>query len=159
MKATLEVGKSWDKLTQLQERYLEIQELLAQPEVATDSSRLMTLGKEYAVLEPIVASYKAYQQTLESLDEAQSIHQESADADIITLAQEEITVLEERQAKLEGELAIALSPKDPADERDVFVEIRAAAGGEEAALFAAEWDCRVRQGEPRGYVQLRSLLL
>ena len=127
-----------DKLTQLQERYLEIQELLAQPEVATDSSRLMTLGKEYAVLEPIVASYKAYQQTLESLDEAQSIHQESADADIITLAQEEITVLEERQAKLEEELTIALSPKDPADERDVFVEIRAAAGGEEAALFAAE---------------------
>ena len=127
-----------DKIAEMEQRLLDIEMLMADPEVATDSARLMALGKERSSLEPVVASYRAYQQTEQALREAQAIVQEAGDADLVALAQEEIATLEERQATLEEELKLAMSPKDPTDDRNVFVEIRAAAGGEEAALFAAE---------------------
>ena len=127
-----------EKVAQLEQRYLDIEGLMADPEVATDSVRLMDLAKERASLESTVATYRAYQQSLQATDEAQAILQEAGDPDLVALAQEEIATLKERMASLEEELRVTLSPKDPADDRDVIVEIRAAAGGEEAALFAAE---------------------
>ena len=127
-----------EKVAQLQQRYLDIEGLMADPEVATDSVRLMDLAKERAALEPIVATYQTYQLTLQAMEEAQVILQEASDPDLVALAQEELTTLKDRLASLEEDLKVALSPKDPSDNRDVIVEIRAAAGGEEAALFAAE---------------------
>ena len=141
-----------DRIAQMEQRLLDIETLMADPEVATDSTRLMALGKERSSLEPAVVSYRVYQRTEQALREARAIVQEAGDADLVALAQEEIATLEERQATLEEELKLAMSPKNPIDDRDVFVEIRAAAGGEEAALFAAElYRMYTRYAQIRGW--------
>ena len=127
-----------ERLADKELRYLEIERLMAAPEVATDSARLTNLSKEHASLELVVATYRAYQGTLQALKEAQAILQEDSDPGLLALAQEEVASHEQKQAALEEKLKIALTPKDPIDDRDVFVEIRSAAGGKEAALFAAE---------------------
>lgn len=141
-----------DRLAQLEQRYLDIEALMADPEVATDMARLIALGKERSSLEPVVGFYRAYQQTVQAMKEAQAILQEASDPDLVALAQEEINTLKERQATLEEELTVALLPKDPTDDRDVFIEIRAAAGGEEAALFAGElYRMYARYAQNRGW--------
>lgn len=111
---------------------------MGEPDVATDAARLAELGKEYAALEPIVAKYRALTDVLQQLEEAQALLDEAGDADMVALAKEEVDALTERRDALNRELQLALVPGDPNDERDVFVEIRAAAGGEEAALFAGD---------------------
>ena len=127
-----------DRIAQLERRYLDIEAMMADPEVATDAARLMALGKERASLEPIVTAYRSYQQVVQGLKEAHSILQEASEPDLVALAQEEIATLADKQTALEADLKVALTPKDPKDDRDVIIEIRAAVGGDEAALFAAE---------------------
>ena len=127
-----------ERLAQMERRYQEIEDLMASPAVATDSARLTELAKEHSSLESTVSTYRKYVKTLEALEEARVIIKEGADPEMIALAQEELDALEERQRALEDQLKEALLPKDPQGERDTFVEIRAAAGGDEAALFAAD---------------------
>ena len=127
-----------ERATLLEKRYREIEELMASPSVASDFARLANLAKERASLHRAVTIYGEYREALEGLEEARAIIQEGSDKELTALAQEEVRTLEDRQLALEEELRVALVPKDPQDERDIIVEIRAAAGGNEAALFAGD---------------------
>jgi len=124
-----------NKLTGITERYAEVnQELM---EVGDDYERAAELAKERSDLEPIIQKTKEYKQAMERLDEAQAF-QDSDDEELAELAQLEIAELEEVIPVLEQEIKTLLLPKDPRDDRNVIVEIRAGAGGDEAGLFAAE---------------------
>ena len=127
-----------ERLVELEERHREIEELMANPDVATDMPRMISLGREYSSLGAVISVYREYRKVSAQLEETKPLLQETADPEMASLVKEEIGVLEQRQATLSDDLQIALLPKNPNDERDVFVEIRAAAGGEEAALFATE---------------------
>ena len=141
-----------DRLAQIEKRYQEIENLMAEPEVATDLQRLIPLGKEHASLEAVVKSYSEYQQMLRALEEAREMANEREEPDLVDLAKEEIAKLEQKRASLEEELREALMPKDPADSRNIFMEIRGAVGGEEAALFAAElFRMYTRYAQTRGW--------
>jgi peptide chain release factor 1 len=125
-----------EKLAGLERRFEEIERSLADPAVSSDRARLRDLGKQHSQLAPIVGAYREHRRAKADLGTAREMLKESpGDAGYL---REEITALEERISKLEHGLREMLMPKDPLDERDVIVEIRAAAGGEEAALFARE---------------------
>lgn len=128
----------WERLEELARRYEEINEEMARPDVATNYERVQTLAKERARLDDVVALYNAYKDTVRQLEDAQSMLADTTDAELRALAREEIDSLDEKRGHLEEQLKIALLPKDERDEKDIIVEIRAAAGGEESALFAAE---------------------
>jgi peptide chain release factor 1 len=126
-----------DKLGSLVERFEEIEELLAQPEMASDIERLSRLAKERADLEPMVRAYKQHLQVRQSLDDAQVLV-DDPDPEIARLAAEELPILTAQLEAQEREVQQALVPRDPNDERSVIMEIRAGTGGDEAALFAAD---------------------
>lgn len=128
----------FEKLELIQRRYDELSQLLAQVEVATDRKRLQELSKERAALEDVVSAYQDYKATSKELSEAEALFDSRAEPDMTTLVKEEIARLQERQAELLRQLKVSLVPKDPNDARDVIVEIRAGAGGDEASLFAAD---------------------
>jgi peptide chain release factor 1 len=124
-----------EKISGIENRYEEInQELL---EVGNDYQRAAELNKERIDLEPLVVKARQYRQALQQLEEARQL-QESGDDELRLLAESEILELEPRIARLEQELKSLLLPKDPRDERNVIMEIRAGTGGDEAALFAAD---------------------
>jgi peptide chain release factor 1 len=127
----------YDKLEQIEQRYNQLSNLLADPETAKDSEKLRRFGKEQSEIEPIVAKFKEYKANETALKEAQELV-ESNDPALVELAREEITELKKRAEDLMEEIKILLLPKDPNDEKDVIVEIRAGAGGDEASLFAAD---------------------
>lgn len=124
-----------EKLSAIEERYAEINRLLM--ETGTDYQRAAELGMERAELEPIVQKAQEYRQALARLEEARSI-QGGEDEELRLLAQAEIEELEPQIERLEKEIKGLLLPKDPRDQRNVIMEIRAGAGGDEAALFAAD---------------------
>ncbi|NPA26465.1 MAG: peptide chain release factor 1 [Chloroflexi bacterium] len=125
-----------DKLRKIEKRYEEVeQELL---HVGDDYKKAAALAKERAELEPIVEKARAYRRALEQRDEAKDILEESDDAELRELAKMELDDLDEQIEALEREIKRLLLPRDPRDERNVIMEIRAGAGGEEAALFAAD---------------------
>ena len=126
-----------DKLEGLRERFTEVGALLAEPEVASDPSRLRSLAKEHAELSPIVECFVRYNSTIDSIEEAREILA-GPDADLRALAQEELDEAEIRRTGLETELKVLLLPSDPADAGNVYLEIRAGTGGDEAALFAGD---------------------
>ncbi len=126
------------RLEALEKRYDELTDLMARPEVALDFERLQTLAKERASLEEIVTKYREYKTTERNLEETQSMLRQETDEEIANLAREELEKLREKRERLLKEIKLALLPKDPADTKDVIMEIRAGAGGEEAALFAAD---------------------
>ncbi len=123
------------KLQEIENRFIKIEQELQKPEVATDPSKLQSLGKMYAELEPTVQYLREYKKTETQLNEAKELLN---DPEMKDLAQEEITGLESRLIELEESLKARLVPKDPLDEKSVIIEIRPAAGGSEAGLFAAE---------------------
>ncbi len=125
------------KLDQLEERFEEVGALLAQSDVVADQVRFASLSKEYAKLEPVVDTLRKYRRQEAALTEAMAMRSDS-DPDIRAMAEEEIPALEEELAALERELSILLLPTDPNDERNIFLEIRAGTGGDEAALFAGD---------------------
>jgi peptide chain release factor 1 len=127
----------FENLDRVVERYQELQRLLAQPEVATDPRRLLGYGRELADLEEVATTYQQYRRVAQQLQEAAELL-ESGDAEMANLAQEEQGTLRVRLDDLETRLKQLLVPKDPNDERDVIVEIRAGTGGDEATLFAAD---------------------
>tara|TARA_A100001015_G_scaffold320549_1_gene447326 strand:+ start:503 stop:1582 length:1080 start_codon:yes stop_codon:yes gene_type:complete len=126
-----------EKLQQLAYRYTELGGLLSDPEVMSQQNRYRDLSKEYAQLEPIVKCYEQYQSLQASFISAKEMLQDD-DAEMKALAKEEVATLEPQLLQTEEELKVLLLPKDPNDERNVFLEIRAGTGGSEAAIFAGD---------------------
>ncbi len=125
------------KLEALSERLEELTSLLADAETIADSKRFRSLSQEYAELEPVVSRFNDYGGTLADLEAANQMLDDN-DAEMKALAEEEILLAEQRRETLELELKNLLIPRDPADRGNVYLEIRAGAGGDEAALFAGD---------------------
>jgi peptide chain release factor 1 len=126
-----------DKLADIDRRFSQIEEQLADPSVASDPNKLRDLGKEHAELAPIISAYREHKRVNGDLAAAREMLKDSNGADS-TFLRDEIAGNEARIGELEHELREMLIPKDPNDDRDVIVEIRGAAGGDEAALFARD---------------------
>ena len=127
-----------ERLAEMDRRYQELTKELTRPEVLADPKAIQQLGREQATLEPTVARYRDYLRVRQQLAEARALIEEERDEELRALAREEIEALQARRATLVAELREALRPRDPNDDRDVIVEIRAGTGGEEASLFAAD---------------------
>jgi len=123
------------KLENLAERLEEINALLADPDVIGDQNKFRALSQEYAQVSPVVDIFKQYQNALNDIDEANSMLKED-DAEMREMAQEELKSANASKKQLEDELQILMLPKDPNDDKNIFLEIRAGAGGDEAAIFA-----------------------
>jgi peptide chain release factor 1 len=127
------------KLDAVAEKFDELTRLLADPSVAADHQKYQRYSKERADIEEIVQHYRAYQTLQRQVKEAEEISQDkSADAEMRAMADAELKELGTRLPRLEQELRLMLVPKDPRDDKNIFLEIRAGAGGDEAGLFAAE---------------------
>jgi peptide chain release factor 1 len=127
----------FERLEQIAARYEELGSQLALPEVLSDQSRYQKIAKQHRDLEAVVRVFETYRGLVEGIAEAKAMLGED-DPEMRAMAQEELTGLEARLPALEGELKVLLLPKDPNDDKNVVVEIRAATGGDEASLFAAE---------------------
>ncbi|MFC5861338.1 peptide chain release factor 1 [Acidicapsa dinghuensis] len=127
----------FDRLQQIEDRYNELSEQLAQPEIQNDREAYQKAAKAHRDLDAIVEKYREYKQVQRGIEDAKLMLGES-DADIVAMAQEELSSLEPRLVEIDNELKIMLLPKDPNDEKNVILEIRAGTGGDEASLFAAE---------------------
>ncbi|HRW64619.1 MAG TPA: peptide chain release factor 1 [Candidatus Competibacter sp.] len=125
------------KLEQLTERHQEVGALLADPEIIGDNDRFRALSMEYAQLEPVASGFLAYRRTLDDLDGAREMSRDG-DPELRAMAQEELLEAEERRVGQERALQLLLLPRDPHDAGNVFLEIRAGTGGDEAALFAGD---------------------
>jgi peptide chain release factor 1 len=128
----------FEKLELIQKHYNEVSKLLAREDVATDPKRLQELSKEKADLEDIVGTYQQYKTKDKELAELESLVNSHDEAEMMALVKEEMNKLKKEQSELLHQLKLSLIPKDPASDRDVIVEIRAGAGGDEASLFAAD---------------------
>jgi len=126
-----------DKLVQVERRFDELTAEMSRPEVSTDYTRLAEYGRERSELEPVVLQYRAYRDVLAQVEDARALLDEE-DAEMVELAQAELEVLEPRAQELEEGLKRLLLPRDPRDGKNVIIEIRAGAGGDEAGLFAAD---------------------
>ena len=128
----------FDKLDDLLIRFEELMSELSEPDVANNPERFRKLMKEQSDLAPIVDAYKEYKQCKQNIADSLAMLDEESDEEMRELAKEELNDAKARVEELEQELKILLLPKDPNDDKNVIVEIRAGAGGDEAALFAAE---------------------
>ena len=128
----------FDKLEDLIHRFEEVLNELSEPDVANDQHRFRSLMKEQSDLTPIVEAYKEYKKCNQDIEDSVMMLEEEKDPDMREMLKEEHNEAKKRVAELEQELKILLLPKDPNDDKNVIVEIRAGAGGDEAALFAAE---------------------
>lgn len=149
----------FDRLEELVNRYEELGIRLNDAQVIQDQAMWQKLMKEHAGLMPLVETYLAYKKVKAAAEEAKLILEEEKDEELRQLAKEELGEAREKQERLEQELKVLLLPKDPNDEKNVFVEIRSGAGGDEAALFAAElYRMYGRYAERRGWrTELASL--
>ena len=137
------------KLEQISERFAEITALLSEPEVQSDNNQFRELSQEYAQLEPVV---KCFTDFTEAADELEAAEEMLSDPEMAELAEEAIKEAKTRQAELEPQLQLLLLPKDPNDERNIYLEIRAGTGGAEAALFSADLlRMYMRYGESLGW--------
>lgn len=157
------------KLEALVDRHEEISGLLADPETMADQNKFRSLSQEYAQLEPVVKHFMEYLKVSNDVKDAQLMLQEN-DAELREMAKEELAIAEEKQAQLELELQKLLLPKDPNDQRNIFLEIRAGTGGDEAAIFSGDlfrmysryaelrrWQVEVlnaQEGEHGGYKEI-----
>lgn len=124
-----------DRLEQLAHRLIEVDALLAEPEIAGDMDRYRKISRERAELEPVVTAFNAYRATEGDIQAAQEM---MSDPDMRAMAQEELELGREKLEKLSDELQLLLLPRDPDDSRSVYLEIRAGTGGDESALFAGD---------------------
>jgi peptide chain release factor 1 len=127
-----------NKLAQIESRYDHLNDQMAQPEIATDISRLQTLVREQNQIAGVVGKYRDYSRLLTNLREAEEMLLDGDDPELRALAQEEVATLRAQLEMLDDELKLLLLPRDPNDDKDVIVEIRAGEGGDEAGLFAAD---------------------
>ena len=128
----------FDKLDDILIHYEELMLMLGDPDVTQDTKRFTRLMKEQADLAPIVEAYKQYKQAKQDVEDSLAMLEEESDEDLREMAKEELSDAKKRIEELEHELKILLLPKDPNDEKNIILEIRAGAGGDEAALFASE---------------------
>ncbi len=128
----------FEQLEKIEKRYLEIDEKLAQQEIATNVSQVQALSQERARLEDIVLKYRKYKKTAKELEDVKSLSAAGNDEEMSALIKQENAALQAKLDELTEELELALIPKDPNDEKDIMMEIRAGTGGNEAALFAAD---------------------
>jgi peptide chain release factor 1 len=128
----------FERLDQIEARYDELTQALASPEVIGDSSKYQKTAKAHSEITPIVEKYREYKDLTKGIAESKAVLADEKDPDMRAYAQEELTQLEARVGQVEDELKILLLPKDPNDEKDIVLEIRAGTGGDEATLFAAE---------------------
>ncbi|TAK79295.1 MAG: peptide chain release factor 1, partial [Gammaproteobacteria bacterium] len=139
------------KLQRLMSRYDELKEMLSDPKVTEDLNRYRELTKEYAQIEPFVQMFLQHQVDEKQLVEAKALAEEE-DPELQQLAKQEIKQIEEQMGQLEDKLLVALLPRDPNDDNNIFLEIRAGTGGDEAAIFAGDL-CRMymRYAENKGF--------
>lgn len=127
-----------EKLEGVQKKFEEIEQELTKPDVVNDQKKYIQLTKEYKTLQPIVANYQIYLKKIKDLESAKELLNNEKDDEIKELAKEEIETLEKDLEKLEDEIRLLLIPKDPEDEKNAIMEIRAGTGGDEAAIFAGD---------------------
>ncbi|GAE06762.1 peptide chain release factor 1 [Paenibacillus sp. JCM 10914] len=127
-----------DRLQSLADRYEKLSELLCDPDVANDSKKLRDYSKEQSDLQPAYEAYVEYKNVMEELEAAKTMQGEKMDDEMREMVKMEIDELSARQVVLEETIRILLLPKDPNDDKNVIIEIRGAAGGDEAALFASD---------------------
>lgn len=157
------------RLMQVEARQEEIAMLLSQPEVMSDQNRFRDLSREYSTLEPVVSTWRQFQENETAMTDARQMMDDS-DPGMKSLAEEELAETSQRQEKLEKDLRLLLLPRDPDDDNNIFLEIRAGTGGDEAGLFAGDlfrmytryaeqnkWQIEIlnqNQGEHGGYKEI-----
>jgi peptide chain release factor 1 len=140
-----------DKLVEIKNRFEEVGQLLSQPETVKDQKRFQQLSKEYRDLEKVVIKYNQYQSALDGINHAKEVLQKEKDAEMRELAKMEIDELEPKRDAFEDKIKELLMPKDPNDEKNCILEIRAGTGGDEAAIFAGDlWRMYQRFCDRRG---------
>jgi peptide chain release factor 1 len=128
----------FERLDQIEARYEELTSALASPDIVNDSARYQKTAKAHSEIAPIVEKYREYKDLTQGIAESKAMLAEEKDPEMRAYAQEELNKLEPRVAAIEEELKVLLLPKDPNDEKNIILEIRAGTGGDEATLFAAE---------------------
>lgn len=128
----------FDRLDQIEAKYEELTQALASPEVMSDSSKYQKTAKAHSEIAPVVERYREYKSLKQGIADSRAMLESEADPEIRALAEEELLTLEARIGACEEELKLLLLPKDPNDDKNVILEIRAGTGGDEATLFAAE---------------------
>jgi len=128
----------FDKLEFIEEKYEDLSHKISDPEIIADQNQWKKLVKEHSDIEPLVQKFREYKSVLKGIEDSEEMLNEEEDKELLEMVKMELSDLEEKKAALEEELKIMLLPKDPNDEKNVIVEIRGAAGGEEAALFAGD---------------------
>ncbi len=128
----------FDRLNQIEARYQELNDALSLPELANDSANYQKTAKAQGELAPIVEKYREYKQLQHGITDSRAMVAQETDPDMLAYAQEELQSLEQKLTTVEEELKVLLLPKDPNDEKNIVLEIRAGTGGDEATLFAAE---------------------
>ena len=148
----MEMDEIFDKLQAVADRYDELNELISDPEVIADSQRFMKLSKEEGSLRETVEKYNEYKEVTQTIKDDTEMLREESDPDLVEMTKEELNEAKERQAQLQDELEVLLIPKDPNDDKNIVMEIRGAAGGDEASLFAADlYNMYVRYAEKQGW--------
>lgn len=127
-----------DKIRQVVSRFEEIEYQMADPIITSDHTKLMELNRERSDMEPLVSAYREYDQASQELTEAREMIELESDKEMIAMVQEEVKELESQLEELDGRMIRLLIPKDPRDGRNVYLEIRAGAGGDEAGIFASD---------------------
>src|SRR5882672_4435594 len=142
----------FERLDQIEARYEELTQALSSPEITGDSARYQKTAKAHSEISPIVEKYREYKDLTRGIAESKAVLADEKDAEMRAYAQEELDKLEARVSGVEEELKVLLLPKDPNDEKDVILEIRAGTGGDEATLFAAEmFRMYTRYAETQGW--------
>jgi peptide chain release factor 1 len=142
----------WDRLKEVEKRYQEIGQQLSMPEVISNREKFRNLSKEHKDLTEIVATYTAYVKADEELKGSREVIATSKDADLVEMAREEVALLTGELSGLEQRLQLLLLPRDPNDDKNVILEVRAGAGGDEAAIFAGDlFRMYQRYAEARGW--------
>ncbi len=141
-----------DKIAAVVNRYDEIEMQMADPQVSADYNKLTTLAQERSEMQPLVEAYRAYQQAKQELDEAREMQEMEDDPEMAAMVAEEIRSLSSQMEALERKMRRLLIPKDPRDARNVYIEIRAGTGGDEAGIFAGDLlRMYTRYAESRGW--------
>ncbi|MBL8195396.1 MAG: peptide chain release factor 1 [Blastocatellia bacterium] len=128
----------FEKLASIENKYEELAQQMSDQEILSDPSRYTKIAKQHRDLTEVVNKYRIYKTSLDELEQANELLKESDDPEMLALAREEVASVEKKLSQTEEELKVLLLPKDPNDDKNVLLEVRAGTGGDEAALFAAE---------------------
>ena len=148
----MEISEIFDKLQAVADRYDELNELISDPEVIADSQRFMKLSKEEGSLRETVEKYNEYKQVTQTIKDDEEMLRETDDPDLAAMTKDELAESKDRQEQLEKELEVLLIPKDPNDDKNIIMEIRGAAGGDEGNIFAGDlYRMYVKYAESQGW--------